>query len=76
MSFSEALIELIKGNKLKRKDWTVEYIFLVTKESVGGLKFRGHEFLPMFYRKTIHGQTIPWSIHHEDILTNDWEIMN
>jgi hypothetical protein len=65
MNFSDALIQLKAGEKVRNKSWATEYPGYLVKRNN---KIYYHEEL-----YTIVGDFI---LHSEDLLSNDWEIVD
>ena len=81
MDFGQALIELKNGNKVKRKGWNGDGIFLALQVPDKNSKMTQ----PYIYIDTLGLKTnnpnapkgrVPWLASQTDILTEDWEVIN
>ena len=81
MDFGQALIELKNGNKVKRKGWNGDGIFLVLQVPDKNSKMTQ----PYIYIDTLGLKTnnpnapkgrVPWLASQTDMLTEDWEVVN
>ena len=81
MDFGQALTELKNGNKVKRKGWNGDGIFLALQVPDKNSKMTQ----PYIYIDTLGLKTnnpnapkgrVPWLASQTDILTEDWEVIN
>ena len=81
MDFGQALIELKNGNKVKRKGWNGDGIFLALQVPDKNSKMTQ----PYIYIDTLGLKTnnpnapkgrVPWLASQTDMLTEDWEVVN
>ena len=81
MNFGQALIELKNGNKVKRKGWNGDGIFLALQVPDKNSKMTQ----PYIYIDTLGLKTnnpnapkgrVPWLASQTDMLTEDWEVVN
>ena len=81
MDFGQALIELKNGNKVKRKGWNGDGIFLALQVPDKNSKMTQ----PYIYIDTLGLKTnnpnapkgrVPWLASQTDMLTEDWEVIN
>ena len=81
MNFGQALIELKNGNKVKRKGWNGDGIFLVLQVPDKNSKMTQ----PYIYIDTLGLKTnnpnapkgrVPWLASQTDMLAEDWEVIN
>ena len=81
MDFGQALIELKNGNKVKRKGWNGDGIFLVLQVPDKNSKMTQ----PYIYIDTLGLKTnnpnapkgrVPWLASQTDMLAEDWEVIN
>ena len=81
MDFGQALIELKNGNRVKRKGWNGDGIFLVLQVPDKNSKMTQ----PYIYIDTLGLKTnnpnapkgrVPWLASQTDMLTEDWEVVN
>jgi len=87
MNFSQALVEVKKGSKVKRKGWNGKgmFIFLVIGSTFKvnrppllgiypeGTEINYHAHIDM---KTVDGMIVPWVASQTDVLADDWEYSN
>lgn len=87
MNFSEILVELKLGKKVKRSGWNGKNMFIFL---VNGSKFKVNreplqsilgegtevEYHAHIDMMTAQGYVVPWVASHSDLLSNDWEIVN
>lgn len=68
MNFGAALEVLKSGGQVTRPDWEdvwLDLFYLDTQKSMSYIRL-----------KTIHGDHVPWSPNHIDLLADDWvEVM-
>lgn len=81
MDFGQALIELKNGNKVKRKGWNGDGIFLALQVPDKNSKMTQ----PYIYIDTLGLKTnnpnapkgrVPWLASQTDMLAEDWEVIN
>ena len=81
MNFGQALIELKNGNKVKRKGWNGDGIFLALQVPDENSKMTQ----PYIYIDTLGLKTknpnapkgrVPWLASQTDMLAEDWEVIN
>nr|DAP03329.1 MAG TPA: Protein of unknown function (DUF2829) [Caudoviricetes sp.] len=81
MNFGQALIELKNGNKVKRKGWNGDGIFLALQVPDKNSKMTQ----PYIYIDTLGLKTnnpnapkgrVPWLASQTDMLAEDWEVIN
>ena len=81
MNFGQALIELKNGNRVKRKGWNGDGIFLALQVPDKNSKMTQ----PYIYIDTLGLKTnnpnapkgrVPWLASQTDMLTEDWEVVN
>ena len=81
MDFGQALIELKNGNRVKRKGWNGDGIFLALQVPDKNSKMTQ----PYIYIDTLGLKTnnpnapkgrVPWLASQTDMLTEDWEVIN
>ena len=81
MDFGQALIELKNGNRVKRKGWNGDGIFLALQVPDKNSKMTQ----PYIYIDTLGLKTnnpnapkgrVPWLASQTDMLTEDWEVVN
>ena len=81
MNFGQALTELKNGNRVKRKGWNGDGIFLALQVPDKNSKMTQ----PYIYIDTLGLKTnnpnapkgrVPWLASQTDILTEDWEVIN
>ena len=81
MNFGQALIELKNGNKVKRKGWNGDGIFLALQVPDKNSKMTQ----PYIYIDTLGLKTnnpnapkgrVPWLASQTDMLAEDWEVVN
>lgn len=81
MDFGQALIELKNGNKVKRKGWNGDGIFLALQVPDKNSKMTQ----PYIYIDTLglktnnpnaHKGRVPWLASQTDMLAEDWEVIN
>ena len=81
MNFGQALIELKNGNKVKRKGWNGDGIFLSLQVPDKNSKMTQ----PYIYIDTLGLKTnnpnapkgrVPWLASQTDMLAEDWEVIN
>ena len=81
MDFGQALTELKNGNKVKRKGWNGDGIFLALQVPDKNSKMTQ----PYIYIDTLGLKTnnpnapkgrVPWLASQTDMLTEDWEVIN
>ena len=81
MNFGQALIELKNGNKVKRKGWNGDGIFLALQVPDKNSKMTQ----PYIYIDTLGLITknvnapkgrVPWLASQTDMLAEDWEVIN
>ena len=81
MDFGQALTELKNGNRVKRKGWNGDGIFLALQVPDKNSKMTQ----PYIYIDTLGLKTnnpnapkgrVPWLASQTDILTEDWEVIN
>ena len=81
MDFGQALTELKNGNKVKRKGWNGDGIFLALQVPDKNSKMTQ----PYIYIDTLGLKTnnpnapkgrVPWLASQTDMLTEDWEVVN
>ena len=87
MNFSQALVEVKKGSKVKRKGWNGKgmFIFLVIGSTFKvnrppllgiypeGTEINYHAHIDM---KTADEMIVPWVASQTDVLADDWEYSN
>ena len=80
MNFGQALIELKNGNKVKRKGWNGDGIFLALQVPDKNSKMTQ----PYIYIDTLGLKTnnpnapkgrVPWLASQTDMLAEDWEVI-
>ena len=80
-NFGQALIELKNGNKVKRKGWNGDGIFLALQVPDKNSKMTQ----PYIYIDTLGLKTnnpnapkgrVPWLASQTDMLAEDWEVIN
>jgi hypothetical protein len=83
MDFSDALIRIKDGKKLRRKGWNSpnQYVFLFDARVVNMyLPQQVHSslvnsFIEHFVViKTVQGNLVPWLVSQTDLLAEDWEV--
>lgn len=81
MDFGQALTELKNGNRVKRKGWNGDGIFLALQVPDKNSKMTQ----PYIYIDTLGLKTnnpnapkgrVPWLASQTDMLTEDWEVIN
>ena len=81
MNFGQALTELKNGNRVKRKGWNGDGIFLALQVPDKNSKMTQ----PYIYIDTLGLKTnnpnapkgrVPWLASQTDMLTEDWEVVN
>lgn len=81
MNFGQALIELKNGNKVKRKGWNGDGVFLALQVPDKNSKMTQ----PYIYIDTLGLKTnnpnapkgrVPWLASQTDMLAEDWEVIN
>ena len=81
MDFGQALTELKNGNKVKRKGWNGDGIFLALQVPDKNSKMTQ----PYIYIDTLGLKTnnpnapkgrVPWLASQTDMLAEDWEVVN
>ena len=81
MNFGQALTELKNGNKVKRKGWNGDGIFLALQVPDKNSKMTQ----PYIYIDTLGLKTnnpnapkgrVPWLASQTDMLAEDWEVVN
>ena len=81
MDFGQALTELKNGNRVKRKGWNGDGIFLVLQVPDKNSKMTQ----PYIYIDTLGLKTnnpnapkgrVPWLASQTDMLAEDWEVIN
>lgn len=81
MDFGQALTELKNGNRVKRKGWNGDGIFLALQVPDKNSKMTQ----PYIYIDTLGLKTnnpnapkgrVPWLASQTDMLTEDWEVVN
>lgn len=81
MDFGQALIELKNGNRVKRKGWNGDGIFLALQVPDKNSKMTQ----PYIYIDTLGLKTnnpnapkgrVPWLASQTDMLAEDWEVIN
>ena len=81
MDFGQALTELKNGNKVKRKGWNGDGIFLALQVPDKNSKMTQ----PYIYIDTLGLKTnnpnapkgrVPWLASQTDMLAEDWEVIN
>ena len=81
MNFGQALTELKNGNKVKRKGWNGDGIFLALQVPDKNSKMTQ----PYIYIDTLGLKTnnpnapkgrVPWLASQTDMLAEDWEVIN
>ena len=81
MNFGQALIELKNGNRVKRKGWNGDGIFLALQVPDKNSKMTQ----PYIYIDTLGLKTnnpnapkgrVPWLASQTDMLAEDWEVIN
>ena len=81
MNFGQALTELKNGNRVKRKGWNGDGIFLALQVPDKNSKMTQ----PYIYIDTLGLKTnnpnapkgrVPWLASQTDMLTEDWEVIN
>lgn len=89
MNFSHALEYVKQGLKLSRKGWKERGMFIVyqkgypdgipinrnTAEALGLPEKTIVKFLPYLLMKTAHNSCVPWVALQDDLLANDWQIV-
>lgn len=74
MSFSQALEEIKKGNKVCRSGWNGKNMFLLLMGK-GVIGYSGnYSLLPFIAIKDVQGNLNPWQPSQTDMLSEDWEI--
>ena len=81
MDFGQALIELKNGNKVKRKGWNGDGIFLALQvPDKNSKKTQPYIYIDTLGLKTNNPNApkgrVPWLASQTDILTEDWEVIN
>lgn len=87
MNFSEALVELKRGNRVARAGWNGKgmFIFLVpgltfkvNRYPLLGIYPEGTEvtYHPHVDMKTANDQVVPWLCSQTDMLADDWNIVH
>lgn len=81
MNFGQALTELKNGNRVKRKGWNGDGIFLALQVQDKNSKMTQ----PYIYIDTLGLKTnnpnapkgrVPWLASQTDMLAEDWEVIN
>ena len=81
MDFGQALTELKNGNRVKRKGWNGDGIFLALQVTDKNSKMTQ----PYIYIDTLGLKTnnpnapkgrVPWLASQTDMLAEDWEVIN
>lgn len=67
--FSEALLRLKNGSKLKRAGWNGKNMFIALQKRTETSKMT----LPYLYMKTVDDNLVPWLASQSDLLKEDWE---
>jgi len=70
MNFGEALERLKGGDKIFREGWDLDkimYIYL--------LNVAQQPVIPIIFSKTNYSNKVPWMANHQDILGEDWEVV-
>lgn len=71
-SFSEALEEIKKGNKVARSGWNGKDMHIELQSPDENSKMT----LPYIFMKTADGAIVPWLASQSDLLSEDWSIVN
>ena len=86
MRFGQALDELLYGNKIARRGWNGQNMFLyfvpgsvfqVNRPPLLGIYPDGTEitYRPHIDMKTVDGSCVPWVASQTDILADDWYVV-
>ncbi len=71
MDFGQALTQLKAGERVARKGWNGEGMWLeIHFPDAGGLMD-----LPYIYMKTAKDNLVPWVASQTDLLANDWFVI-
>ncbi len=81
MNYSEAMVEISKGNKVQRAGWNGKGMFIF---SVAGGEWDfttdvegvdGIETLPFYCMKTADNKLVPWVASQTDLFATDYQVM-
>ena len=81
MDFGQALTELKNGNKVKRKGWNGDGIFLALQvPDENSFMTQPYIYIDTLGLKTNNPNApkgrVPWLASQTDMLTEDWEVVN
>ena len=81
MNFGQALIELKNGNKVKRKGWNGDGIFLALQvPDENSFMTQPYIYIDTLGLKTNNPNApkgrVPWLASQTDMLAEDWEVIN
>lgn len=68
MTFSEALVNLKEGGKVKRVSWVGEFLHIVELDNI-----RSGPVILLFHAPTQVDS--PWFAPHNDLLADDWVVL-
>jgi len=71
LTFSEALEQLKKGNKIARRGWNGKGMWLNLQVPDAHSKMT----LPYIYMKTADDNQVPWLASQTDLLCEDWVVV-
>lgn len=72
MDFSEALLELKRGEKVQRSGWNGAGMWLALQIPEEGSEMGA----PYIYMRTAQNYLIPWVASQTDLLSRDWQIIH
>lgn len=84
MNFSKALIEVKRGNKIARKGWNGNnmFVYFVSEDYYKSKTDHAKEtfgkvtpYLPYLALKTADNKVVPWTLSQTDVLSNDWNVL-
>lgn len=76
MDFSEALVFLKDGEKLARKNWNGEGMYIemfVPKNKPASQRL--YEEIPYIRMRTVDFKLVPWLASQTDLLSEDWVVV-
>ncbi|MFI6814443.1 DUF2829 domain-containing protein [Nonomuraea sp. NPDC050328] len=87
MDFSEALDQLMRGNRMNRRGWNGRGMYVVLQHGYpDGIPINANtaaatglpegtvcKFRPYLMMKTVDDEFVPWVASQTDILANDWQ---
>lgn len=71
---------MLNGHQMRRRGWNnrIDWVAFVPKGSVAiPHKFaEGNDTGPFLVVKRRHGPIVPWTVTQQDLLADDWEMVN